>query len=247
MSSEIVTEPAEPASIAVLSWIEVNKQRIMVAAGILAVAGFVAGIVLHFRNQKEEEASLALVALTRPLDTARADWTAKSGDFLAIAEKYSGTSAAERALILGAGQLFLEGKPADARTKFEQFVSTFPNSELIPTAQLGIASSSDALNELDKAVQGYQQVITSYSTDPAATQARLSLGLLYETKNQPAEALKIYDEMARSGQNSVWTPEVSFRREQLLVKHPELAPKPAAAAAPAVPMLNAAPAVVPGK
>jgi hypothetical protein len=89
---------------------------------------------------------------------------------------------------------------------------------------------------LDKAAEAYQRIITAYATHPVATQAKLGLGSVHEQKGQPAQALKLYDEVAtvRPGATpSGWSNEASSRKERLLAAHPELAvkaPAPAAAA-----------------
>jgi hypothetical protein len=60
--------------------------------------------------------------------------------------------------------------------------------------------------------------------------AKLTLARLFESQNKPEEALKLYEDLARS-QNPYdpWAAEASERREQLLQKFPNLRPAPAAA------------------
>lgn len=244
MSSEIAESSG---SLTMLTWLEVNKKNLLMTVVVLAVAGAATGLFWHFRSQKELAASVALMQLTRPLGAAAGESVAKPSDYLAVADNYPGTGAAERALLLGAGQLFSEGKYVAARTKFEQFASTYPASELLPTARLGSAAASDALDELDRAMQGYQAVITNYPNDLVAIQAKLALALVYEAKMQPANALKIYDELIKSAvaAPTIWDSEVRLRHYQLLQRHPELEPKPVVApAASLTPMAPGQPATV---
>ena len=71
-----------------------------------------------------------------------------------------------------------------------------------------------------------------------AAQAKLALGVLQEQKGKPDAALRLYDEILRAKKQSVWRAEAEMRREQVVRKHPQLAPGAVSVAAP-VPATNA--------
>ena len=206
-----------------LAWVEVNKKRLLygvVGALVLGMAVYLFG---YFRQQREVEANAALFALDKlPEGRDRAARVA-AVDYLRVVDNFSGTRAAERALLLAAGALFAEKNYDEARDKFKQFISNHGDSPSAATAAYGIAACADAKNEVDTAMTGYNTVISTYPQAPEVSQAKFALALLHEAKNQPDSALKIYDDVLKPRQPSVWHSEANLRREMLLTKWPHLA------------------------
>lgn len=200
-----------------LTWLEVNKKRLVQTSLIAAIAGLGIYIWVYQRNQSEAEASTALFAVQVPAGGAVGK-LATASDLLRVASQHGGTAAGERATLLGASALFAEGKFNEAKTNFEKFLAAHPESLLSATASLGVAASLDSLNETDKATTEYRKVIASYPNDLAAAQARLALAALYETKGQPDEARKLYDQLTGVGQAGFWREEAVSRREALPAK-----------------------------
>lgn len=220
-----------------LTWFEVNKKLILALLGAVVLAVIVLMVLRWKGDQAEAEASRALLAAATPATPGAA---VSSQAFLQVAEKNPGTHAAERARLLAAGQLFAEGKFADAQTQFEKFVADFAASPLLSTALLGTASALDAQNKKDAALTAYQGVITGYGKDAVATQARLALARLHEEAGQGARALALYDELAKDS-GGLGLQQVMIARARLLQLHPELE-QPAgtnAFVAPAAPALPA--------
>jgi tetratricopeptide (TPR) repeat protein len=217
-----------------LTWFEVNKQ-ILVTGLAVVVAAVIAGMIVNWRHgQGEASAGRALHAATA------AGGAMNSQSLLQIAADHSGTRAAEHARLLAAGQLFAEGKYADAQTQFEKFSADFGGSPLLPTAELGVASSLDAQNKTAEAIAAYQRVIASYATDAVANQARVAKARLLEAANQPAQALALYDEALKDA-TSYGREAVVLSRARLVQQHPELE-KPAAPAALPAPATTTPPA-----
>ena len=200
-----------------LTWLEVNKKRLIQIGLVGAIVGLGVYIWVYQRNQSEAEASTALFAVQVPAEGA-AGKLATASDLLRVASQHGGTAAGERAALLGASALFTEGKFNEAKSSFEKFLASHPNSPLVATASLGVAASLDSLNDDDKATAEYRKVIASYPNDLAGAQARLALAALYETKGQPDEARKLYDQLTGVGQPGFWRDEAVSRREALPAK-----------------------------
>jgi hypothetical protein len=77
------------------------------------------------------------------------------------------------------------------------------------------------MDKTTETLTAYQDVVSRFAGSVVASQAKLGLARLYETKGDLAQALKIYDELARPTASSAWGAEASARREQLLAHHPE--------------------------
>lgn len=209
-----------------MTWLEVNKKRLAVGAVVLVAIGFGAYLFNYLAEQKEADASAALLKLRTPLNASSNAPVIPSSDFLKVAQEHAGTAAAQRAIILAAGALFTEGKYAEAQAQFERLQKEFPGSPWIADAAYGIAACTEALGKRDDAVTAYQRVTTGYAAEPVATDAHLALARIYEAKGQPDMALKQYDEVARpaSGQMTMKSQEALMLRDKLLKKFPSLAP-----------------------
>ena len=220
MSSTTVTpSPAAPEPSApefdFLTWFEVNKKILVAALAALVLAVITVMIVRWNRDHAEADASQALLVASTP---ATPEAALSSQALLQVAEAHRGTHAAERARLLAAGQLFSEGKYAEAQTQFERFNADFPENPLAATATLGIASALDAQGKTADAIAAYQRVIGSFAGDPAAVQAKFAKAGLHEANHQSAEALAIYDDLLRTAGSQ----QVLLARGRLLQLHPEL-------------------------
>ncbi len=231
---------------AFLGWLDRNKKRLIYAAVVVAVVSSSWYVYDYLRAQKELQAGAALLGLHKmPEGTGKAPPPAAAA-YLQVAGDYPGTSAAEQAMLLAGTALFTENKFKEARDKFQEFTTKYADqvdSPMLAAAALGKAACLDALEKTKEAIEEYEQVIKTYPNDPAAAQAKLATAYLYEVKEQPEQALKLYNELAPSDGSldrpSLWTREVEPRREQLLLKHPLLAasilnaiPKPIKATVP---------------
>ncbi|MFM8469524.1 MAG: tetratricopeptide repeat protein, partial [Limisphaerales bacterium] len=198
------TETQSTWQIEAQAWFETHKPQ-LVYAGVAALAVWLAAYTYQYvRKGKEATANAALAALSRPADKSGKAAQPAAADYLKVAEQHAGTSAGGRALLFAADRLFSECKPAEAKARFEQFLSDNAGSPVAPMALLGVAACQEAAGELDKAITSYEQITLQHSGSPEAHQARLALGLLQEQKNKPDQALRLYDEVLRAKPVTVW-------------------------------------------
>jgi len=226
--------PESSWQIEAMAWFETN-QRQLLYAGVAALAVWLAAFTYnHFRKNAEAQANAALAALHKPADRNGKQTPPTAAEYLKVAEQHAGTPAGDRALLFAADRLFIEGKPAEARARFEKVLAAKPTGAFAAIAAIGIAACHEAAGEADKALAAYEQVVTLHASTPEVNQARLALGLLNEQKGRNDQALRLYDEVLRAKPVTVWRMEAEMRREQLLRRHPQLAvgglPSAAAAA-----------------
>ena len=206
-----------------LAWVEVNKKKLLIGAVVVAVAIAAYSVYQWHRNEAEAEATAALYKIQTPASQTEKPGGPGAQAFLQVAITHPGTSAGAQALLFGVEGLFRENKFAEAKTQFENFLRTYPDQPMAPTAAFGIAACLDAMDKTNEALTAYQGVVSRYPGSVVASQAKLGLARLYETKGDLTQALRIYDELARPTASSAWGAEASARREQLLAHHPELA------------------------
>jgi TolA-binding protein len=228
MNSDQQQHKQDDGMIAFLAWLEAdngrNKKRLAVGAVALIVVAFGFYVYNYMGEQKELNASAALIELRPPPITASNtnEIPVPASAYLKVAEQHAGTAAAERAILLAAGALFTEGKYSDAQAQFERLRKEHPGSKWAPDAAFGVAASLESQGKRDEALTAYKNVVNGYGSSSVAGEAHMALGRIYEAKNQPAEARNEYDSVARSGMSSMRAQEAFMARNQLLKKHPEL-------------------------
>jgi predicted negative regulator of RcsB-dependent stress response len=201
-----------------LTWVEVNKKRLLNGAIGVLVAIVVAYLYHYFQDQRELTASSALLEVSRNINASGQGASPAASSYLAVAERFAGTQAGERAQLLGAGALFGEKKYDEARSRFETFLSRHPQSQFVAVAAFGVASAYDAVNQLDQALTAYQRVVNDYSATLEADQARLAMALIHQARNQPDQAIKIYDQLVSSKGGGPFAGEAAMRREMLVMR-----------------------------
>lgn len=205
-----------------LAWLELNKKRV-VAAGVAGLLAIVAAYIYSWnRAQTELEASSALLRLRVSPEAGEGGTAASSTDFLKVANQFPSTAAAERAILLAAGNLFSAGKYPEAQAEFDRFIARHGRSQLAPIAALGVAASLDAQDKLEAAATAYQNVATRYPEDAVVGQAKLAAAAIYETQNQLDTAMRLYDEVAKPAAFGGAAMQAMMRKQRLLEKHPEL-------------------------
>src|SRR5579862_757379 len=112
------------------AWADKNRKQILWALIALAVVGIIIAFVLSHQSEKQNDANSALSKLTsRQMVPGGAQ--ASADDFLRVAGDYAGTDAGQRALLIGATDLFAAGKYDDAQTQFQKFLQQYSESPFI--------------------------------------------------------------------------------------------------------------------
>jgi tetratricopeptide (TPR) repeat protein len=205
-----------------LAWFEVNKKKLLIAAIIFVAVWIGSVIVIHAKRAREAEASAALAALRPPLGQPLAN-PYPATKYLEIAQKYKGTEAAPRALILAATAYYMEGKYAEAQKTYEQFLKEYPENLFAPQAVYGIATSLEAQGKESEALAKYQEIITRYSTEPyVLIPAKMAYARLMEKQGKFDLAYNAYNDVIRNDIYSSWAQEAMNRMHLLEKAHPEL-------------------------
>jgi tetratricopeptide (TPR) repeat protein len=208
----------------ILAWLEIHKQKLAYGAVAVLVVGFGMYAWSTQRQETELKANEALLRLRPGSDDPKGPPAAKVEDFLKVADAFSGTGAAERALLLAGAALFQDQKYAEAQQQFERFLSRNSGNPLTSEALYGKATSLEAQGKTNDAFNVYQEVFTRYASSSAAGQAKLALARLYESRNQPEAALKLYNDLAKPTLTGGWAGEAAQRRTRLYAAHPHLQP-----------------------
>ncbi|HVM47476.1 MAG TPA: tetratricopeptide repeat protein [Candidatus Acidoferrum sp.] len=206
------------------AWFEANRKPALVGAGAILVIAAVVSFYYYQQDEKNQAAAEALSAVEVPQMGGGRAGTDQAAAYLSVARQYAGTGAGARALLLGAGSLFTEGKYSESKTEFDRFVRDYSDSPLMGEALLGSAACLDAMGKTNEALNAYETIVRQHSTENVASQARFALGRLYEARNEPEKARDQFEEVARANPYGSLGSEAGMRVEELNLKYPKLVP-----------------------
>ncbi|HYG21776.1 MAG TPA: tetratricopeptide repeat protein [Verrucomicrobiae bacterium] len=201
------------------AWAESHRKQILWTVGGLLIAGCVAGFYLSQKHQKQVSASEALSRISS--QSALTGKPAAPDAFQRIASEFPGTSAGERALLIGAARFFAESQFTQAETEFRRFLREHPGSDFAGAASLGVAASLEAQGKTDEALKAYKEITERRTTDPVMPSAKLSLARLYEAQGNLTQAQETYRQMARPEYGSL-AQEAMMQLQMMMRRHPEL-------------------------
>jgi predicted negative regulator of RcsB-dependent stress response len=264
MDAEITTTTTEESTptldtFKLLGWLHANRKRLLIGAIAVAVIGSAIAIMDWKKSQDEINANAALFAVPSLATSPDKVGGASPDALLDVAKDYPATAAAERATVLAAEALFVDGKYAEAEHQFSQFVADHAASPLMSQARVGVAASLEAQGKTSEAIQQYQQVLQLYPSEVSiVSPAKLTLARLCEEQGKFEQSMGYYDDLTKApNPNDPWFAEAQERKVLLLSKHPELrkmqaaapsgmAPQPTMMAAPAPAKAPAPAPVAPG-
>jgi hypothetical protein len=217
-------QTAAPSRIKFWAWIEVNKRRLAIGAGVAAVVVALAVVVIHYQLEKEVRASEALSDVRASLNLSLPQAPGLPEAYLKVASEHSGTKAGVRALLLAGSAFYLDSQYAEAQKQFERLPREYPDSPWAAEAAVGVAASLEAQQKVPEATAKYEEVRKRYSSDPVIDEAKLALGRLYDQQGKNEDAYKLYDEVMKSGMavQSASAMEAGARQADLVKRFPDL-------------------------
>ena len=211
------------------AWFETNKKQVTWGGLIVVALGLTGWYIVYQQGEKEVRASEALVNASVSQAIAGRSGAENPDEFLKVAADYPKSSAAARAVLRGAGSLFIEGKYPQAQAQFQRFARDYRDSAFMGQAMLGIAACMDAEGKTEDAIAAYKSLIDHHPGENVIPQAKFALARLYEAQNKPELARALFEDVARGDQYGSLGSEAGMRLEELRIKNPNLfAPPPSA-------------------
>lgn len=224
------------------TWFQENQKQIIWGTGTVLVVGVAIGFFYWKKIDTEHSAGAALSAVEAQRMLPGGQRSESAEAFLKVASEHAGTQAAARALLLGAGALFVEGKYADAQTQFQKFLGDHADNPLRGQALLGVAACLDAQGKTEEAAVAYKNVVDRHPGEAVLSPAKFALARLYEAQGKLDQAVKLYEELSRGEAAGSIANEAGLKAQELRAKLP---PVETLTASPAVPPVLAAPSVAP--
>ncbi|MBV9490919.1 MAG: tetratricopeptide repeat protein [Verrucomicrobia bacterium] len=222
-------EPAPSSFDPVVFW-SVHRTKIIYGLVAMALVLVVLGILTGYRALQAQQAEAAFAAAET------------TGDWQSVISRYPGSIAAGNAYLRLAAKLAEEGKYAESDNAYQAFLRDDRKHPLLVNAYMGLAQNSENEKTLDRALEGYAQVVKQFGTSYLAPLALFNQARLTREKGQLKEARELFEKVVQnypgSFAASLAGPEASELNEKL---NPPAQPSPAASASPAAPTLSASP------
>jgi len=178
-----------------------------VLAGVLAVS-VGAGAFSWYQQRQERDAQTVLAKAQRVL-WGDGTGTARNPDEAAtlyneIATAYSGTIAAEEALVRLGNLRFDGSKYDEAIAAYGRYLTTYPRGRFRVMAGIGKAYAEEAKGDLAAAERTLTQLIETASDDPLVGEAYSTLAHVYEAAKRQDDAVRIYNQIAERFTQTHW-------------------------------------------
>jgi len=175
----------------VIAAIRKNDKQLKVG-GIVIILTILAWVFFDYYStaKHNEAASQLAIALQESSIDSRVQALDK------VHDKYNGSTAARWSSLELANIDYEAGKYEEATKKYEEVLDALPSdSPLLPLVQYSIAYSYENLRNYDKALDYYKLLIKYPGLTAEGYQG---MGRIYELKNEPAKAGKVYEEFLAS-------------------------------------------------
>ena len=228
--SKVTIEAAEKTA----HWTAEHQSKLIAAAIAVVVIGAIAFGGWYYVNSQDEKASAELSTAVRTFETpvrpagvpaqpgydsfasSQERATAARKQFQAIVDKYPRTHTADMArYFVGLASAQLNDNAAAERSLQETANSS--NADLAALGKFALASVYRAENKDTQAVDLYKQLIDKPTLAVSKATAQIELAGFYESQGLPAEAKKLYDEVAKENPASE-TASLAQRRASALKK-----------------------------
>jgi len=204
------------------AWYEANRKRVHLWATIILIVGIAIAYAVWSAKQKQLNANNAVFLLGEPVSVI-ADGKVPGDELMKVADKYKGTSAAERALLEAGSAYFNAGEYQKAEDAFKRFQSEYPGSDMKNIAAYGLAVCLDAAGKDEAALSAYQTL--SRENNAVALQAKMNMAAIYQSKGDNEQAVEIYREISSTHQSS-WAGKAYAQVRKMETRFPELVKKP---------------------
>ena len=234
-----------------LGWLETNKKRVALGAGVAAFVALAIGLYVWHAGESALEAEEALSAVKMPFSPLESAAPGTAAALAKLAAEYPKTPAAAKALLRAGTVYFGDGDFAKAREQFTAYIRDFGDTPWVPQAVFGLAACLDAENKTAEGISKYKEFISSYPNDPSVDQAKLNQARLHAQNKEPQLAFEILRQLASPAPQQAPSPlagEAQQKLRDLMLNNPGLMPvQPSATLRPATPgAANAAqPIIIP--
>ena len=201
------------------------RKRKRLAAGILAGILVIAagtGVYVWYRTEQEREAQGLLVKVYSAMwsdgTSAQRNPDEAKKVYAEIAAKYTGTVAAEEALIRLGNLQFDGSKYDEAVGTYGSYLATYPRGRFRVMAGVGKAYAEEVKGDLPAAEKTLSEVVDAAKDDPLAGEAYTSLAHVYEAMKKPEDALRIYSQIAERFPQTHWAQNALQRMSALKSK-----------------------------
>ncbi len=171
-----------------MAWLRSRQKQVLIVGGSILVIGVVGGMLWWTQANKEIAANDALEAARNTAEAAGMGQAA--GQLQRIIENYSGTDAAEEAILTLAQVRMVNGQDQLAATALEAFVKSGPRAKYVAPANGLLGGANEGLGKWADAAENYMVAYRAVDVDVLKAQYLVSAARCYNLAGNREKALE---------------------------------------------------------
>lgn len=172
-----------------MAWLRARQRQVLIVGGSILGIGLVGGFLWWSQIRKEAYASNELERARNTAETQGGMGTA-AGMLQQIIERYSGTAAAQEAVLTLAQVRMVNGQHQLAATALEEFVKSGPRSKFVSPAHGLLAAADEGLGRWDAAAENYMIAYRGADLDVLKAQYLVNAARTYRMAGKNELALE---------------------------------------------------------
>jgi len=198
-------------------FIQENLTRIILSiVGVIALAGLV-WLFVNYRLERAEAASLALFRAEALY--LNAQYSLAAADFEKLAEDYSGTPEAEKAVFFAGDSYYKAGEYDQALKLFGQCRDMLPaDHPLMVNCLVGLAATNEQLKNMDQAIEFYRQALETAVYDYQRIEIMKDCSRALSAVGRDEEAVELLERIITDYPDNPRTGEIIERKAELLAQ-----------------------------
>lgn len=192
-----------------------NPQRAAILGMIILFIIIFVSVYIPYSHRRQNEA-------VRAVDKALASETLGTKLLLLrdVADQFSGTVGAARALYY-LGDAYYANKQYDlARDSYEEYLRKYPQAHFAPNAQDGLGYVAESQEKYDEAIGHYKKLVETYGDSYAAQHAWYNIAGCFEQRGDWANAVDAYEKQLALYPESAWAAPAEARFGEVRLRLP---------------------------
>lgn len=195
--------------------IKENPQRAAILGMVILFSIIFVSVYIPYSYRKQNEA-------VRAVDKALASETLETRLLLLrdVADQYSGTLGAARALYYLGDAYYKNGQYDLARDRYEEYLRKHPQANFAPNAQDGLGYVAESQEKYDEAIEHYKKLVERYGDSYVAQHAWYNIARCFEERGDWANAVDAYEKQLSLYPESAWSAQAEARFGEVRLRLP---------------------------
>ena len=212
----IMTHPAAAADFSSdpMAWFRARQRQVTIVGGVVLLLGAVGGLLWWTQSNKEAAAADALEQARSTADNPNG-LAQSAGMLQRIIDQYSGTDAAQEAVLTLAQVRLINGQHQLAAVALQEFVDKGPRAKYVAPARGLLGGALEGIGRYADAAENYMQASAGADLDVLKAQYLVSAARSYELAGNREKALTALRTVVKDYSKTAMATEATIRLAEL--------------------------------